>query len=444
MKQLGIAKVDRIFKEFQDTFNPFCISQEAIVHAVDEFKRAVKTKEEFSECLKEFKRQLNHEKVVMKKLVLKFPKAILKSADSVGSAATALVGILEAYHAIEKLPVKVTNKSISCAKDAMELDPTEIVNEEFSGSVFDLGTIPKQMTNFRENLKQIKKAPQIVRSFFQYSTSIVMQIIDVFGDDKSRGELEKREEKMNKEMEQKESEMQQLDKPEPPKEINFTSLGIPSIDRIFNDIAKIINPVAKLSKDLYDARGRLEDAMKAISEFRDDKTKAFNDYLDELKERTKKGDVRITVSVKGNRVEVDKVEGLEPSVMKNIQSGLRGVIKSGNEIEDLGPDTTKKLIKLLQDVSKISKSDIKSHVSLKEIASKVSALNENTRKAKKIPGVLKFFLSFIRNLLMDILEVLHAKRASDSPVQESESEGADSPTGRVGQPSSEDASAEDN
>ena len=413
MKPLQIEKVDAIFKEFQDTFNSFSTCRSTMLNAVIEFKTAVKTTEEFSDCLKEFKSQLQGKELVVKKLVLKVPKAILKSADSVGSAATALDKILKAYCEIEKLPVKVTTKGIECVKDVMQLDPAEIVGEEFSGSVFDLGKIPKQMTNMRDNLKEIKKAPGIVRSFFRDSTAIVMDIVDVFGDQKSHEEVEKKTDKVSKEMDKKEDEIKELEKPEPPKEISFTLFEIPTVDRVFDDIAKIINPVAKLGKDLYDARDNLEKAMKSISEFREDETKAFNDYLDELKKRVKKGDIHISVSIRENRVEVDKVEGLEPNVMKDIQSGMMGVIKCSNEIIDLGPDTVKQLIEVVNDVSKISVSDIKSHVSFKQIASTISAFNENSRKAKKIPGIVKFFLSFIRNLLMDILDVLPTENTGE-------------------------------
>ena len=413
MKPLQIEKVDAIFKEFQDTFNSFSTCRSTMLNAVKEFKTAVKTTGEFSDYLKEFKHQLQGKEVVVKKLVLKVPKAILKSADSVGSAATALDKILKAYCEIEKLPVKVTTKGIECVKDVMQLDPAEIVGEEFSGSVFDLGKIPKQMTNMHDNLKEIKKAPGIVRSFFRDSTAIVMDIVDVFGDQKSHEEVEKKTDKVSKEMDKKEDEIKELEKPEPPKEISFTLFEIPTVDRVFDDIAKIINPVAKLGKDLYDARDNLEKAMKSISEFREDETKAFNDYLDELKKRVKKGDIHISVSIRGNHVEVDKVEGLEPNVMKDIQSGIKGVIKSGNEIEDLGPDTVKELIKLVDDVSKISTYEIKSHVSFMEIISTISAFNENSRKVKKIPRIVKFFLSFIRNLLMDILDVLPTENTGE-------------------------------
>ena len=413
MKPLQIEKVDDIFTEFQDTFNSFSTCRSTMLNAVIEFKTAVKTTEEFSDCLKEFKSQLQGKQVVVKKLVLKVPKAILKSADSVGSAATALEKILKAYCDIEKLPVKVTTKGIECVKDVMQLDPSEIVGEQFSGSVFNLGKIPKQMTNMRDNLKEIMKAPGIVRSFFRDATAIVMDIVNVFGDQKSHEEVKKKTEKVSKEMDQKEDEIQELEKPEPPKEISFRSFEIPTIDRIFDDIAKIINPVAKLSQDLYDARDNLEKAMKAISEFREDETKAFNDYLDELKKRVKKGDIHITVSVRGNRVEVEKVEGLEPNVMKDIQSGVMGVINCSNQIINLGPDAVQQLIELVSNISEISTSDIKSQVSLKQIIPTISAFNENSRKAKKIPEIVKFFLCFIRNLLMDILDVLPTENTGE-------------------------------
>ena len=257
--------------------------------AVKAFKTAAKTTGEFRVCLSEFKQQLNGQRVVIKKLAIKFPKAVLKGGGSVQDAATALVSIFKAYDDMTKLPVKVTRKSIDCLKDVMELDISEIAGQEFGGSVFDLGKIPKQITSMRENMKEIKKAPKIVSSFFEYATSIVMDVIEVFGDDKNKEELATQKEKVGKNMQGMEGEMEATQSPEPPKEIKFTSLGIPTIDRIFNDIAKVVNPVIKLSQDLFDARKRLEQAIKLVSEFRDDPSKGFDDYLEELKKRLKKG-----------------------------------------------------------------------------------------------------------------------------------------------------------
>ena len=122
------------------------------------------------------------------------------------------------------------------------------------------------------------------------------------------------------------------------------------------------------------------------------------------------GRVHIKISVNGNHIEIEKVEGLEPRQMQDMESGLKGVIKSGEELFDLAPDSIKKIIALTQDVSKLSKSDIVNHVSLKEVPSKVSTLFENSEKAKKIPDDLKFFLSFMRNLIQDIIQVLNTKK----------------------------------
>jgi hypothetical protein len=49
-------------------------------------------------------------------------------------------------------------------------------------------------------------------------------------------------------------------------------------------------------------------------------------------------------------------------------------------------------------------------------------LNENRKKAKPIPDDLKFFLCFVRNLIMDILEVLHTKKEDGAQGSE---EGSD-------------------
>jgi hypothetical protein len=138
-------------------------------------------------------------------------------------------------------------------------------------------------------MKEMKKAPKIVSSFFEYATSIVMDVIEVFGDEKNKEEMTQRKETADKNTKEMDVEMKKVQDPEPPKEIKFTSLGIPTIDRIFNDIAEVVNPVIRLSKDAIDARKRLEQAIKAISEFHDDPSKAFDDYLEELKKRLKKG-----------------------------------------------------------------------------------------------------------------------------------------------------------
>lgn len=120
-----------------------------------------------------------------------------------------------------------------------------------------------------------------------------------------------------------------------------------------------------------------------------------------------KGRVHIRISVNGSRIVIEKIEGLEPKQTQDMECGLKGVMKSGDELFDLAPDSIKRIIALIQDVSKLSKSDIASHVSLKELPSKISALGENAKKAKKIPGDLKFLLSFVRNLILDIKQVLN-------------------------------------
>ena len=128
------------------------------------------------------------------------------------------------------------------------------------------------------------------------------------------------------------------------------------------------------------------------------------------------------ISVHGNRIEIEKVQGLEPKETQNMESGFKGVIKSGDELIDLAPDSIKKIINLIQDASNISKTDIKNHVtSIKKIPSKLSAFSENCKKAKVIPGDLNFFLCFVRNLIMDILEVLHTtKTTEEDEVQDPE------------------------
>ena len=98
--------------------------------------------------------------------------------------------------------------------------------------------------------------------------------------------------------------------------------------------------------------------------------------------------------------------------MQDFESGFKSVMESGEELFDLIPDAIKHIIDLTEDITKVSKSDISRHVELKNVPSKFLALKENMKKAKTIPGSLKFFVRFVRNLIMDILQALHTEKES--------------------------------
>lgn len=298
MKPLGLPEVDKIFGMFEETFNRFYVCQTDMEIAMENFKTASKTTGEFRVCLCEFKQELNGQKVHLKKLVLKFPKVVTKGGGSVGEAATALVSLMKTYEDIEKLSVQVIRKSIMCVKDVMQLDVGKLAGEEFGGNVIDVGKISKQLTTIRSNMKEVRKAPKIVLSFFNYATDIVTDVTEVFGDEKNKTELKKRKEKFDSDQKKMDDELEKLEAPKPPEEIKFTSLGIPTIDRIFTDVAMLVNPVISLSKDLFNSRIRLEKAFKAVSEFHDDPSKSFDNYLEELKERLKEGEL-YSMSVRG-------------------------------------------------------------------------------------------------------------------------------------------------
>ncbi|XP_028400240.1 uncharacterized protein LOC114523494 [Dendronephthya gigantea] len=414
MKPLTVRKVDEIFQKFQKTFDEFNKCQIDMQDAMKKFQTACNSEEDFRACLVHFKEQLKGQRVVIKKLALKFPKTVQVND------AKALTSIFKTYEDLEKLSVKVISKSIECFKDVMSLDESEVAGEEFRGSGYDFEKLPEPVKSMRANVKELKKAPKIVKDFFEYANSIVNDVIEELGEDKNREELKKRTEKVAEDLEKKiESFTKVAEGYPPPEEIHFTSLGIPDVDRLFNDVAKLVNPVVKLSIDMFNARKRVEQAAKAVSEFRDDPSKAFDDYLEDLKKRLRKGQVHIVISVNGNHVKVEKVEGLEPKAMQDMRDGFNGVLKSGGELVDLFPDSIQKLIKLSKDILDISVTDIKNHIkSLKELKSTMTALKDNAKKAEKIPDDLKFFFNFVRNLVMDILQLLHTKKEETQASQE--------------------------
>ena len=259
---------------------------------VDDFKSAVQSTGEFRPSVRVFLQQLpKGQRVEIKKLSIKIPKAVVKGGGSVGDSAAALVRIFKAFEDMEKLPFKVNKITLECLQKVMELDLSDLAGGQGGGGVAGLAKMPKRIDDMRKNVKEIQEKPKIVCSSFEYASAIVKEVVKVFCDDNKNEELlNKRREKVNNDTKKTIEEIEKILHPKPPEEINFASLGIPTIDEIFRDIAQQVNPVIELSRDLFNARDRLEKAMKAISEFRDDPSKAFDDYLEELKKRIKKGE----------------------------------------------------------------------------------------------------------------------------------------------------------
>lgn len=120
----------------------------------------------------------------------------------------------------------------------------------------------------------------------------------------------------------------------------------------------------------------------------------------------------------GNDVEVKKVEGFEPKAAQDMEAGVNGVLKSGEELIDLAPDSIQKLIKSSKDILNISLLDIKNHVSGTDVARKLKELKDNGKKAAKIPDDLKFFFNFVQILIMDVLELLATMKEKAQKSQE--------------------------
>lgn len=285
MKPLGMSEVDEIFTKFGDACNLFYESKSDMLFAVNDFKTAMENTGEFDRCFGDFINELSSERqrVVIKKMALRFPKAVLKQAGSVGHAATALVTIVNVYKQLRELPVKVWEKNLKCVECVVELDISDI----HAAQKAEGGNLNTAQVILRDNIKKVKKASKMVKDFFEYaSNSIVRIVIKEFGDIE---EFQKKNKKIEDDMNKINDKINQIENPQPPEEIQFKSLGIPTMDEIFTDIANLMNPVIKLSQDLVEARVRVEKAIKDLCEIRDDPSKVFNDYLEELKTRLEKG-----------------------------------------------------------------------------------------------------------------------------------------------------------
>jgi len=191
-KKFDIPELDCIFSDFKTTFDPFVQNREEMSKAEDSFKKAVMSLEQisprakFGEYVAALKTRLKTEGITVK---VKEGAATIyqegkKTVKGISDAVTAINAMLKLAKDLKAMPLTIANGSEDAVERADELDVQGILKRELK-SMWDLGKIPKLKRAFSNNVKQVKRAPEMVRdfaskprrSFLKFITPLLMKKI---------------------------------------------------------------------------------------------------------------------------------------------------------------------------------------------------------------------------------------------------------------------------
>ena len=386
-----------------------------------------------------------------------------KGIEAVRNAVKAGNQILDAAKSLEAMPPVVERASERAVSETDRLDVVAILKREFS-HWSDAAKILRYKKAFTENVKKLRQAPQMVRDFCGTTREIVSEIYRAFGDEdekypggdpeKSDGRVdneqeegargsEKEKEEMKGEEKKGEGEMTKkdgnkdensakkgkkndkaADKKDFHKKIEFKTIGVEDIDRVFADLARGVNPFVVTREAIQNAREDFEKCVRNICNF--EGKREFKEYVKELKDKAKKGDITIYVDSSDGEVKITSVKGLEPPKMyRDAVKALNDLKTAGKDIRLLEPDVQNGVAACIEDLGNIDpKRDIKKGLKFKDLPKlmgKVEDLNENRKEAQQVPTIVKEFCQYLEELLTDMLEGLVEGRSKEGEEGEDDS-----------------------
>lgn len=452
-KKFDIPELDCIFSDFKTTFDPFVQNREEMSKAEDSFKKAVMSLEQisprakFGEYVAALKTRLKTEGITVK---VKEGAATIyqegkKTVKGISDAVTAINAMLKLAKDLKAMPLTIANGSEDAVERADELDVQGILKRELK-SMWDLGKIPKLKRAFSNNVKQVKRAPEMVRDFCLKTKEIILEIYHAFADEEDQRKMEeelsegddtaKDEEKKekgaagnsdSKKEGKKEKDKKDKDKEEFHKKLKFESLGLDDIDNVFTSLASAINPFVETRERVQAARESFENIVKSICNI--DVKKELKDYIKELKKDAKEGNITIYIDETDGEIKVKSIEGVKPpKLYRDAVQALRNLKSAGSETVELEPDVQHGIVKCIERVTQIDPqrdfhSLLKKKTDILTLPGKIKKFNNNRKKAQEIPGIVKEFCLYVKRLLTDILEALTGEKDADTADKKGEDSG---------------------
>ena len=478
LKKFDIPELDCIFSDFKTTFDPFVQNREEMSKAEDSFKKALTSLEQisprakFGEYVTALKTRLKMEGITVKvkEGAVTIYQEGKKTGKGIFDAVAAINAILKLAKDLKAMPLTIARGSEDAVERADALDVQGILKRELK-SMWDLGKIPKLKRAFSNNVKQVKRAPEMVREFCLKTKEIILEIYHAFADEEDQRKMEeelskgddtaKDKEKTEegavgksdaKKGDKKEKDKKDKGKEEFHKKLKFESIGLDDIDNVFTSLASAINPFVETRESVQAARESFENIVQSICKF--EVKKELKDYIKELKKDAKEGNITIYIDETDGEIKVRSIEGVKPpKLYRDAVQALRNLKSAGSETVELEPHVQHGIGKCVDRITQIDpQSDFHSLLKKKTdvftLPGKIKKFNDNRKKAQEIPGIVKEFCLYVKRLLTDILEALTGEKDADTADKKDEdsgeeanmknSAGKDEPAGKKGEISDKD------
>ena len=443
-KKFNIPELDCIFSDFKTTFDPFVENREEMSKAEDSFKKAVTSlgqispHAKFGDYVAALKTRLKTEGIIVK---VKEGAAIIyqegkKTVEGISDAVAAINAMLQLAKDLKAIPLTIASGSVDAVERVKELDVEGILRREFQ-SMCDLCKILKLKRAFANNMKQVKRAPEMVRDFCHKIKEIILEIYHAFADEEDQRKMEeqlsegddtakdqkKKEEGASgksdsKKEDKKEKDKKDKDKEEFHKKLQFESVGLDDIDNVFTSLASAINPFVETRQRVQAARESFENIVKSICNI--DVKKELKDYIKELKKDAKEGNITIYIDYTDGEIKVKSIEGVKPPrPYRDAVQALRNLKSAGSETVELESDVQHGIGECIGRVTQINlqrdfHSLLKKKSDVFTLPGKIKKFNDNRKKAQEIPGIVKEFCLYVKCLLTDILEALTGEEDADT------------------------------
>lgn len=448
LKEFDIPELDCIFNDFKTTFDPFVQNRQDLENNEDSFKKAMQSLKDIHPraSIREYIAALSGEmkdegiKVKLKEGALTIYKEGAATVRGISDAVSALNAMLKTGKDLKEMPFTIEKGSTDAVDRAEQLDVQGILKREFK-NVWDLRKIPKLKKAFNNNVKQIKGAPDMVRDFCRKTKEIILEIYDAFADDEDKQKIEeemaaedddnKERNDANQEGAKKKGKSESGDKKtktnkkdEFYKSLKFEKVGFADIDDLFISLASTFNPFVETRERIQTARESFENIVMSILNFNG--KKELKEYLQELKNDAKEGNITIYIDEEDGVIKVKAVEGVKPpKLYRDAVKALSNLHSAVKEAVELEPHVQQGMEESLERINDIDpKRDFHDLLQKKKdlltLPGKIKKFNDNRKKLQEIPGIVKEFFLYVNRLLKEILEILTAKKEEDTTEKKEE------------------------
>ncbi|XP_078379196.1 uncharacterized protein LOC144662288 [Oculina patagonica] len=450
--------------------------------AEDSFKKAVMSLEQisphakFSDYVAALKTRLKTEGITVKvkEGAMTIYQEGKKTVKGISDAVGAVNAMLKLAKDLKAMPLTIARGSEDAVERADALDVQGILKREFQ-SLWDFGKIPKLKKAFSNNVKQVKRAPEMVRDFCRKIKEIILEIYHAFADEEDKKKMEeelaeddetsKDEEKTEegatgssnskkegkkrggatedkkKEEEEKKKKKEEEEKKKKEdefhKKLKFESIGLGDIDNVFTSLGTAINPFVETRERLQAARESFENIVKSICNI--EVKKELKDYIKELKKDAKEGNITIYIDEVDGEIKVKSIEGVKPpKPYRDAVQALKNIKSAGNEAVELEPHVQHGIGQCVDRITQIDPqrdfhSLLKKKSDVFSLPGKIKKFNDNRKKAQEIPGIVKEFCLYVGSLLTDILEALTGEKDADPAGKKDEDTGKDEDKSSAGE-----------